>query len=279
VVCWLVPASLLRFRLRWSHLAGIVAFAYVSVVYLVPFAQFGRDVKIEGLTNFQTSVFLVQHMDFVRQGYADSHIEVPLVHYFNQDENLLDRMTMVPIDDALIQQAQLRGVFGYGPLKQSVSDMVPHVLWPDKTFVNYGNMWAHEIGILAPGDDSTGISFSASADAYNEGGWTGVLLLQPALLALIFFLMDSVLGDVRRNPAALFMVVALSHAAPEGGLSSQIETATKILFAVAFVTALAGTMLPIIGRVFAGSKVLQLQQLAPALLPESEPLESQAPAL
>src|SRR5258708_14410562 len=97
---------------------------------------------------------------------------------------------MISIDDALIQRTDRFGPFGPMPIVQAFDNIVPHFIWKDKPQVQIGNLFAHEVGILAEADESTGISFSSTASSFHIMGWKGDFLLAPATWFFFFLIFD-----------------------------------------------------------------------------------------
>src|SRR5258708_18488754 len=97
---------------------------------------------------------------------------------------------MVSIDDALIHRTEQFGVFGLMPMVAAFQNVVPHFIWKDKPQGVIGNVWAHEVGILAEADESTGVSFSSTASAFHMACWQGILLASSSWVFL-FLIFDS----------------------------------------------------------------------------------------
>jgi hypothetical protein len=259
---WAVTVALLRYRLHWLNIASFCIGLYFVIVFMVPYAQYGRNLQNTGLSQVQLSAYLLTHMDEVREGYNDNSEFVGNVHYYNERLGLLDRLDMAAGDDALIDVADREGAFGYLPLKVGFINLIPHVLYPDKPNQNPGNVYAHQIGILADDDNTTGVSFSPSADAYRQGLGVGLAVVEPLVLMLIFIVLDSVIGDVRANPVGLLTTIVVSRAASEASLSGAPLLIGQSLFTNLLAVYVCLYVLPLLGRIF--SK----QALVPAIAPE-----------
>ena len=70
--------------------------------------------------------------------------------------------------------------------------------------------------MIAEENESTGISFSPTGDAYRQAGFQGVFLILPPVVLLLFIVMDSLSGDVRRSPWGLLFAVSCAHSSSEG---------------------------------------------------------------
>jgi len=129
--------------------------------------------------------------------------------YFNTPQGFFDRLQMISIDDALNNHTQQFGTYGILPVIQSFENLIPRFIWPDKPPLLSGNTYAHEVGLLAEADTSTGVSFSSTAVAFHLLGWPGIFLLAPAIWLLLFTIFDSLCGDVRKAPWGLLVMVAI----------------------------------------------------------------------
>jgi hypothetical protein len=265
---WAVTVALLRYRLHWVNVVSFMAGLYLVVVFMVPYAQYGRGITDSGLSQVQLSAYLLTHMDEVREGYANSTATIGNVHYYNEHLNLIDRLDIVAGDDALIDVADREGNYGYLPIFVGFENLIPHVFFPDKPMTLIGNVYGHQIGILPDEDYTTGISFSPSADAYREGRVMGVTILEPLLLMLIFTVLDSVIGDVRLNPVGLLTTILVSRAAFEGALSGNIGLIGQSLFTNVLAAYICAYVLPLLGSIFSKSVLTAAQTSLPELMHE-----------
>jgi hypothetical protein len=261
---YLLAAASQRYRIsRNQILLGILATIFVFQ-YLVPYAQYGRTFREEsGEVNLQTSLDLLSNLGYVRQQYLETSAgayEERVLGYYNAPQGFFDRLEMISIDDALIHQTEQFGVFGLMPMVQAVQNLVPHFLWKDKPQFLSGNAFAHEVGILADADESTGISFSSTASAFHLAGWKGVFLLAPANWFLLFLIFDSLCGDVRKAPWGLLVIVLFAHAAPEGDITTILYMCSYTVYALTFAAIMGAYIMPVFGTFFIGPQGIMIRR-------------------
>jgi hypothetical protein len=225
-LCWLLPVCALRYRLSTGQIIGGLAGMFLVLYLLVPYAQYGRRFIFPGESlsdKFALSASLLSDPYELRRNYES---DPGVAGYFNTGQGFWDRLQFVSVDDGLINVTDNGKVFGLSPIALTFLNAVPHVVWADKPVVNFGNLYAHEIGNMNPEDYSTGISFSPTAEAYHMKRWVGVLAIAPALWLLFFVVFDNLLGDLRSTPWGLLAIAMLSHSAPEGALNGTIVLVT-----------------------------------------------------
>jgi hypothetical protein len=247
--CWAVPVALLRYKLHPINIVLFLSGIYVVVTYMVPYAQVGRDFDYPGHSPMEVSAYLITHMDEVDQSYKQNQAGYLKIHYYNEQHGLLDRVNLISVDDALIDVTDREGRFGYEPLVEAYENGIPHFLWKDKPVPYFGNVYAHQIGILSDEDRYTGVSFSPTADAYHEGGMFGVLVVEPLVMFLSFLVLDWVVGDVRRNPVGLLMTMLIARGAGEGLLGGVPYLLAQPLVATIMCAFFCAHVLPIIGGI------------------------------
>lgn len=266
LLCWVIAAASQRYKVALYQIVGFVLVMGFIVYFLVPYSQYGRGfitrgsdtVSKEGAfyKNIDTSIDLLSDLGDVRQKYeaimAEQQSNGTGPAYFNTTQGLLDRLQMLSMDDAIINVTEQQGSFGFIPIIAGFENFVPHFLWPEKPTLHYGNVYAHEIGMLAPDDDTTGISFSPMGEAYHLGRWTGIFLVAPLLWIMLFVLFDSLCGDVRTSPWGLFAIVLFAHIAPENGLSGVIYGLGTGSAGIICAALAAAYVMPILGSIFAG---------------------------
>jgi hypothetical protein len=236
-LCWVIPVCALRFRLSNLQIITCLAGLFIVFHYLVPYSQYGRRFIVNNSSTsnkLNTAVRLLGHPENTRQLYLDGEQEgIVGAHYYNTGQGFWDRLNFIAVDDSLITVTDQGSVFGYSPILASFLNSIPHVLYPSKPTLNYGNLYAHEVGGLSDDDTTTGISFSPTAEAYHMGQWAGILIAAPLIWILTFIVFDALVGDLRTTPWGLLVLLLISHLAPEGGLTGSIYLVT---FGVAIVT-------------------------------------------
>jgi hypothetical protein len=229
LLCWLAPVCALRFRLSLLQIASCLLGVFVIFHYLVPYSQYGRDFNEPNQTLSQKmaiSTRLLEHPEDTRQKFEEENVE--RAGYYNTQQGFWDRLQFISVDDALINITDQGKVFGLWPIKASFLNAIPHVIWPDKPDLRFGNNYMHEINgqKLDEGDTTTGIAFSPTAEAYHWAKWVGVLVVAPLLWFLLFIVYDSLFGDLRASPWGLLVIAQISHSAPEAMLSGVIRLLT-----------------------------------------------------
>jgi hypothetical protein len=252
---WAVSSALVRYRINWVNIAVFAVGMFLTITYMVPYAAYGRGFRDTGASGTQTAVYLLTHMDEVREGYESNAVNFGNVRFYDRNRGLLSRLEVFSVDDALIDLTDREGTFGFMPIIGSFANMVPHILWKNKPPGAFGNAYAHEIGILADEDYGTGVSFSPSADAYHEGKMVGVLVVEPIVLMIVFLVLDSVIGDVRRNPVGLLTTILVTRAASEGALYGGPYLIGQPLFTNVLAALFCAYVLPVLGSAFAKSPV------------------------
>jgi hypothetical protein len=261
---YVLAAASQRYRISRSQIVvGILAIIFIFQ-YLVPYAQYGRSFRGEsGETNFQTSLDLLSNLGYVREQYletsADAY-EERVLGYYNTPQGFFDRLQMISIDDALIHQTEQFGVFGLMPMVAAFENIVPHFIWKDKPQGVIGNVWAHEVGILAEADESTGVSFSSTASVFHMAGWKGIFLLAAGTWFVLFLIFDSLCGDVRKTPWGLLVIVLFAHAAPEGDITAIIYMCFYTVYAIVFAAIMGAYVTPVIGSFFIGPRGIMIRR-------------------
>ncbi len=264
-LCWIVAAASQRYKVSRTQIACSVLATVFIFRYLVPYAQYGRSYRAESDSgNLNISISLLSNLGYVREQYleasTDTYEESSGYGYYNDPQGFFDRLEMISIDDALIEHTRQFGAFGLYPLVASFENLVPHVIWKDKPNVFFGNVFAHEIGMLSDQDTTTGISFSPVADAFHMEGWLGVFVVAPLMWLLLFTVFDSLCGDVRKSPWGLLAIVTFGHTAPEGGLGVIAYLVGYTVFAIVLAAVMAAYLMPILGTLFIGPEGIQVRR-------------------
>jgi hypothetical protein len=262
IVCWLIPACCARYQLKPRHIIVLVSFSILAFMVLTPLSEVGRALVPESYNTNQRIVFaftLASHpVELRKQSLGNPIVDRsdPLnmrSGYFDTNQGLFDRLTMMPIDSGLIAYSESGHYLGFSPVIDNMENWLPHFILPNKVVPVNGNYYAHEIGgLLSANDSTTGISFSAVSELFHWEGWFGIFVLGPFLWGLLFFVSDFVSGDLRVYPWGLLLVLIFAHLAPEGGIGGAINFVwlgnVSVIAAALFSTQIA----PILGALFGG---------------------------
>jgi hypothetical protein len=264
---YLLAAASQRYRISRSQIVvGILAIIFIFQ-YLVPYAQYGRSFREEsGAPDIQTSLNLLSNLGYVREQYLENSTaayEERVLGYYNTSQGFFDRFQMISMDDALNHQTEQSGVFGLMPMVQAFQNVVPHFIWKDKPQIQIGNLFAHQVGILAEADESTGVSFSSTATAFHMAGWKGIFLLASPTWFFLFLIFDSLCGDVRKIPWGLLVMVLFAHAAPEGDMTAIVYMCFYTTYAIVFAGIMGAYVMPIVGSFFIGPQGIMIRRGAP----------------
>ncbi len=242
-VAWGMAAVAAGYRTTLTKLAAVTFTAVVAVTLLTPFSQIARNYRGDA-NQAELTWELLQHPLETRARYNEelrlSYVVGGGYHWFDQPQGLLDRLTMVPVDDALVWSTDhVRPGSPYA-LWTYVLNMVPRYLYPNKPTLLWGNVYAHDIGLIGEGDDTTGISFTPYADGYHTAGWLGVTLILGLFVFAMCYVCDSVSGSIAKTQWGLVYVLYFTHAAAEGMLGMTtyaIATTSVALISAAFISA------------------------------------------
>jgi hypothetical protein len=257
VFCWAMPVCAMRYRLTALQVASCMLGVFIVFQYLVPYSQYGRRFLIDNPSTserYTIAMRLLKHPSDTRRRFEETQEAGPGAgHYFNKSQGFWDRLNFIGVDDSLINVTDEGHVYGTSPILSTFVNAVPHFIFPDKPTRNYGNIYAHEVGGLPEDDTTTGVSFSPTSEAYHMDKWMGIFLIAPLIWFLLFFILDSLLGDLRATPWGLLALALLSHTAPEGGLTGAISLFTFgaeiFIFSAYFATWLAPTFaVAVLGR-------------------------------
>jgi hypothetical protein len=268
-LCWAVAAGSMRYRLNLYQIIGGIFVVFFMQQFLVPYAQYGRNFRSEtgSITdNVDTAINLLSNLEETRQRAEQSihdAYEAKAQGYYNTPQGLLDRFQMLSADDMLIDGTERHGNFGYSPIVMGFANLVPRVFWPNKPSINFGNLYAHELGGLAEDDFTTGISFSPSGEGYHIDRWMGIFLLAPILWILLFTLYDSLCGTVRDSPWGLLAIALFSHAAPEGMLGGIIYMLGFSALSIAVAALSAAYVMPMLGMLVKGPGQVSIGRSVP----------------
>jgi len=252
LLCWVIAAGVSRYRLKPINLVVVPLLIFLGVYYGTPYVQVGKGITRprSPLASIGLSIDLLEHMDQTRAQFNSvSNTDYGITNYYNKPQGLFDRLQMISMDDLLVAETDRDGIFGFEPVKEGWENLIPHMFWPNKPLPFFGNVYAHQLGLLSDEDNSTGVSFGPSADSYHEGGWLGVLVVMPLCFTAIFLTFSFLIGSVRDHPAVLLLVVTVAHTAPEGSLYGNI-TLILITFVALGTGFFCRYILPVVASAF-----------------------------
>jgi hypothetical protein len=260
VVCWLVAAMYCRLKIKKTHVIVLAANAFLAIFFITIWSGARQAVPEGGLDLYgrtQLVVFELQHFSELKQTGLDlaaQNVNLGQSGYFNAEYGILDRLSMIFIDDGLIDYSEQGHYDGYFPVIADFENWVPHFIAPNKPVPPSGNYYYHEMGVISEENTTTGISFSPAAEAFHLGHWTGIFLLFPAIMLLLFATVDLTVGDLRYTPWGLFLIVVFAHVAPEGGVASPVYFVFYGNIVMAVAIFFGARVAPVIGAVIYGDK-------------------------
>lgn len=259
LLCWLVAAASKRMNFRLYQFGIGLFIVFLLGRYLVPYAQYGRSqVPLEyGLSErTAAAISMLADLGTVRVEYqntVNATYEMDQKGYYNSPQGFFDRLTMIGPDDALIHYTSLGNYSGLDVIPAYFANWIPHVFWPNKPPLPSGNILAHKIGgIVGDDDDTTGISFTPTGEAYQLAGWTGIFVIAPLIWIPLFTIFDSLCGDVRQSPWGLLVIALFAHVAPEAMIGGAVYIMWYGAIGVIFVAVASAYAMPIIGTLIAG---------------------------
>jgi len=225
---WVMCCALYKYTFNRVQIASLIAAAIFSVMVVFPVVQYSRAYVREGaLLNRATLVyeFMRDHsITEIRGAYrANEELREEDGHagyffYYGKDAELLDRVSLVSVDDAAITYTLSRGPGGYGAFEQEFISMVPRAFFPDKDRyirASIVNVLGRETGILGASDETTFIAFSLFGPSFYMGGWWAVSVLTFLIMSATLLILDSFYGDARVSLYALLAIAGNLHGAAE----------------------------------------------------------------
>jgi hypothetical protein len=251
--CWLITVASMGYRFSKAQIAGWLVAIFIMVHYLVPYAQYGRNLPgPEFSDRVHVALTLLSDLETTRAKYKENEADSSREGYFNESQGFLDRLQMIYPDDALNALTERIGPIGSAPVLSGIANVVPRFLWPDKPTIKWGNLYARQMGMIGPDDTTTGISFSAAGESYHIARWFGVFFLTCVIWIILFIVFDSLCGDTSRSPWGLLALALFAHAAPEGGVSNTIYLVSYTAFGIVFAAMAAAYVMPILGILIKG---------------------------
>jgi hypothetical protein len=225
---WVMCCALYRYKFNKPQIVWLIAAGIFSIMVVFPVVQYSRGFVREGaLVNRALLVydFMRDHsISDIRASYnSDEELreesgQSGYFFYYGKDAQLLDRVSLIAVDDAVVNYTLAKGTAGYGAFTQEFILMVPRVIFPNKdryVTASIVNVLGRETGILGAGDETTFIAFSLFGPSFYMGGWWAVIVLTFGVMSVFFWLMDSFYGDARISVYALLAIAGTLHGAAE----------------------------------------------------------------
>jgi chromate transport protein ChrA len=228
LLLWIMCCAIYRYKFNRLQVGGLITAGLFGVLVVFPVVQYSRAYVREGnLTNRTELVwnFMRDHsISDIRESYtADEELKEEGGHqgyyfYYGQDEQVLDRVSLISVDDAVVTYTLQTGPGGYDAFTQEFISMVPRAFFPDKDrylTIPVVNVLGRETGILGPSDETTYIAFSLFGPTYYMGEWWAITAVTFICMALFFTVVDSFYGDARTSLYALIAIGGNLHGAAE----------------------------------------------------------------
>ncbi len=273
-VAYLVAAWLHNYDFPKIQIVVSIALALVFSYYLVPYSQYARGFKSTTISgNLAVAFGFLTDLNGTRRLYEATLEDFDLSiepHLYDKREGFIDRLIVLPADDALIGYTNQGNVYGLTAAYAEFANVVPRFLWRNKPTINTGNAFGHELNELSEDDETTGIAFSATAVSYHEAKWLGILLLLPLTIFLYCIANDTVMGSAKWAPWAMVAVLDASHIAVEAGLTGPLYYATAEIFGMIVIYWIVRVGAPFVIQVIAPHKP------QPLAVPDVRPVRSSA---
>jgi hypothetical protein len=278
MVCWIIGAFYSRLKVRFVHIVAFILMGFVSFGLVSPLSS-SRDLA-EGLNGsdiggrIKLVGYLITHwgefQEHVRGQEEQENVGGVAGYYNKAQGSLIERLSMIPPDDSLFAYTAQGHYEGIDPVVNYFANLAPHFISPNKQIRYGGNYYDHEMGRgLAADDFTTGISFSPVGEAYHCEGWGGILWLLPLIWIMLFTSVDFVVGDMRKYPWGLMVVVWFAHAAPETLLGGMIYFIGYGNFGMMIAIIIVTRIAPILGALFIGrtasSPTRSMSRVSPVL--------------
>ena len=265
---WFLAACFMRLRIRLVHGIVLVGFAVLSQLVLAPLSV-GRIYEAATIKErIQVVELLLSDISEVRREADEEAVTAGSYSgfgtYYNHPEGLIDRLSMIVEDDLLIDFTEHGHVLGYGSLKSAFQNWIPHFLLPHKDVeaaTGGGNFYFREMGLLPSEDNVTGISISATSEAFHFGGWQGIFLAITLIMTMMFVVTDWLMGDMSRHPWGILIVLLFAHIAPEDGLLGPIYMTVTGNIALIIVIVFCTYVIPILGSAFSRNRTAAPENL------------------
>lgn len=253
-LCWALGATIAGYRITFRRAIVVGVLGGSMALFFTPISQIGRVYR-DRQDSQERALDLLMHPLETRELYTQVESELDKkdtggYRWFDHNLGLLDRLTLFPIDDALIHRTDAGFSPGILPIQTYAINMIPRYLVKEKLVWSWGNRYAHEIGMLGRDDNTTGISFSPFADLYHEVQWWGLTVVCLPMYVFMFWFCDSLTGSIHDTIWASLYILLFSHNAAEAMFWGPFQAISIYAVMVVLLSLLSRYILPILGGLF-----------------------------
>jgi len=234
VIIYVVTCIAFRYRFRAKHYILLLIGAYVANFIIFPYALIARGITRTGSfeENIRRSAYMLGEITqdpFKYRDQVDRLIKKRArawhFSYYSRSSTTLDRYTIITYCDGIVDATINRGETGWETITPGFEVSLPRFLYPDKPFVNTGNILSHREPGLGPGkkDYTTGITTGFFADAFSSFGWLGISVIPGLIMLCLMTFYRLLINDrIWGNVLMLSLVTKLPTEFSEGTIANLI---------------------------------------------------------
>jgi len=279
ILIWLLVCAAYGYKLNRKQIVSLIC-VFIFAAYIVfPVVQYMRGYTRTGdIINRGKLVYeYLANNDLlsIREAYiANEELREESsaggYFYYGSDKQLLDRLSLIETEDAIIYRTDVTMPRGMQPMADGVLNQVPRRLWAGKDKWEQGavaevNEMGREIGVLPDTDETTFISFSLFGSTFYMLGWLSAPLII-AVMIPFFWIIDSFYGNIQTNIFCLFVVMANIHGAPEFALAVAFAAVVHAVLVTYITISFIRTLSPAI-TIFLGNRGMLTPEEAPNAKP------------
>jgi len=234
VILYVAACIAFRYRFRPKHYTLLLVGAYVANYIIFPYALIARGFVRTGSfeQNVSRSASMLGEIIQNPFKYRDQvdHLTTKRsgswrFAYYSHSSATLDRYTIISYCDGIVDATINRGETEWETITPGFEVALPRFLYPDKPFVNTGNILSHREPGLGPAkkDYTTGITTGFFADAFSSFGWLGISVIPGLIMLCLVTLYRLLINDrIWSNVLMLSLVTELPTEFSEGTIANLI---------------------------------------------------------